>query len=345
MPTIESLGFTPFVHATIGEEITTWDYGHYNAYPLLVDPTLPNGGSTDWAVAEPAGKDFKSLGAFIPEPAGSAGPGRNRAEQRRPDTVVQINHIDSNFDPLQIDTSLVPPQSFISPADLLRYRLDPNSGNLFAHFKALELWNGSGRGKQAEFLDLRLGIWFNHLNQGLSTTGIADTDTHEFLPLNSAGRADVDGLADRRSQPRSIPPTWPAPSSPAARSAARASTCRRACAPATIPAPSPTSARTGSVHGAQRERHRAARRRRAGAALGAVRPHRDLCQRRHRRRPRARRRADALRCRAHAGAQGRRRRAARARGGRRAGRRRRAVGVALHRSLPAHQRTPGSSWS
>lgn len=185
-PTIARLGFTPFVHATVGEEITTWDYGHYNAYPLLIDPTLPNGGSTDWAVAAPPGKDFRSLGAYslnLPDLQVLAETGPNTT----PDTVVQINHIDSTFDPLQIDTGEVPPQSHISPADLARFRLDPASGNQFAHFKALELWNGSGRGKQSEFLDTRLGIWFNHLNQGLRTTGIGDTDTHEFLPLNSAG--------------------------------------------------------------------------------------------------------------------------------------------------------------
>lgn len=185
-PVIARLGFTPFVHATVGEEITTWDYGHYNAYPLLVDPTLPNGGSTDWAVAAPPGKDFRSLGAYslnLPDLQVLATTGPNTT----PDTIVQINHIDSTFDPLQIDTGLVPPRSFINPANLTRFRLDPNSGNQFAHFKALELWNGSGRGKQAEFLDLRLGIWFNHLNQGLRTTAVGDTDTHEFLPLGSAG--------------------------------------------------------------------------------------------------------------------------------------------------------------
>jgi hypothetical protein len=185
-PTIAALGFTPFVRATIGEEITTWDYGHFNAYPLRIDPTLPNGGSTDWAVAAPAGRDFRALGAYSLTPAdlhvlATSGPNTT------PDTVVQINHIDSHFDPLQIDTALVPPRSFISAEDKLRFRLDPNSGNLFGHFPALELWNGSSRGKQAEFLDLRLGIWFNHLNQGLRTTGIGDTDTHEFLPLGAAG--------------------------------------------------------------------------------------------------------------------------------------------------------------
>jgi hypothetical protein len=32
-----------------------------------------------------------------------------------------------------------------------------------------------------------MGIWFNLLNQGLITTFIADTDTHEFFSLGSAG--------------------------------------------------------------------------------------------------------------------------------------------------------------
>jgi hypothetical protein len=185
-PTIDRLGFTPFVRATVGEEITTWDYGHFNSYPVLIDDSLPNGGSTDWAVAAPAGQDFRTLGAYSLDPAAlqtlaTTGPNTT------PDTVVQINHIDSHFDPLQIDTATVPPQSFISAAGKGRLRLDPNSGNLFSHFKALEVWNGSSRGKQSEFRDLRLGIWFNHLNQGLRTTGIGDTDTHEFLPLGSAG--------------------------------------------------------------------------------------------------------------------------------------------------------------
>jgi hypothetical protein len=185
-PAITALGFTSFVHSTIGEEITTWDYGHFNAYPMLVDPTRATNGSTDWAKAAPAGREFVAYGAYSATPAeieqlATTGP------LSTPDTVIQINHIDSHFDPLRIDTGLVPPQSFITPADKLRFRLDPNSGNLFHPYKALEVWNGAGRAKQSEFLDLRIGIWFNHLNQGLITTAIGDTDTHEFLPLNSAG--------------------------------------------------------------------------------------------------------------------------------------------------------------
>lgn len=185
-PTIERLGLIPFLQTTIGEEITTWDYGHFNAYPLRVDPSRPSGGSIDWAVAAPIGRDFPQYGSYSLSPAEIERLAKE-GNTSTPDTTVQINHIDSFFAPLRIDTSLVPPQTFLPPAERLAFRLDPNGGNLFHHFKALELWNGSNRNHQSQFLDQRIGIWFNHLNQGLKTTFIADTDTHEFRNLNTAG--------------------------------------------------------------------------------------------------------------------------------------------------------------
>ncbi|GIW43799.1 MAG: hypothetical protein KatS3mg077_1081 [Candidatus Binatia bacterium] len=186
MPVIERLGLQRFVRSTIGEEITTWDYGHFNAYPLKIDPTRPSRGSTDWAREAPPGRDFPQYGSFSVSPAdlyelAVHGP------TSTPDTTIQINHIDSFFSPLRIDTSLVPPQTFLTPEQRLAFRLDPNGGNLFFHYPALELWNGAGRSHQAQFLQQRIGIWMNHLNQGLRTTFIADTDTHEFRNLNTAG--------------------------------------------------------------------------------------------------------------------------------------------------------------
>jgi hypothetical protein len=209
-PVIDELDLTPFVHATTGEEITTWDYGHFNAYPLLIDPDRPSGGSTDWAKAEPAGRDFVAYGAYSLPPSEIAALA-TEGPTSTPDTVIQINHINSHFDPLRINTSLVPPQSFITPTDLLRFRLDPESGNLFHHFLALELWNGAGRGAQQDFQRDRIGIWFNHLNQGLISTAIADTDTHELRNLNSAGArtwtaapADDPPSIDGRAVARSV---------------------------------------------------------------------------------------------------------------------------------------------
>ncbi len=199
-PAIAAAGLGGFLTATIGEEITSFDYGHWNAYPLLIDPNSPHatwsadgstqlsGGSTDWALAAPPGQDFPSFGALNATPAevlalATAGP------LSTPDTTIQINHISSHFQPLKIDTSLVPPQDLLTDVERANRRL-PSTGavpNLFQHYPALELWNGSGRGHQAEFLVERIGIWMNHLNQGLDTTFIADTDSHTFTNLNTAG--------------------------------------------------------------------------------------------------------------------------------------------------------------
>jgi hypothetical protein len=199
-PAIADAGLGSFLTATIGEEITTFDYGHFNAYPLLLDATSPtrtytpngltqlSGGNTDWAKAAPVGMDFPAYGALNSTPAeiftlATAGPLSTAA------TTVQINHIGSHFAPLKIDTTGVPPSDAMSDTERAVRRL-PSTGavaNLYHHFPALELWNGNDRGHQSEFLDERIGIWFNLLNQGLSTTFIADTDSHRFTNLRSAG--------------------------------------------------------------------------------------------------------------------------------------------------------------
>jgi hypothetical protein len=186
-PTIAALGLGSWVSSSIGEEITTFDYGHFNAYPMAIDPTVPSRGSTDWAVAEPPGQDFPSAGGFNATPGEIfvlATTGANSTA----DTTVQINHISSHFAPLKIDTSLVPPADGLDAAMRLERRLDePLTTNLFFHFPALELWNGDSRGSQNGFIDERIGIWFNLLNQGLETTFIADTDSHRFTNLGMAG--------------------------------------------------------------------------------------------------------------------------------------------------------------
>jgi hypothetical protein len=71
MPTIAALGLGAWVTSTIGEEITTFDYGHFNGYPFTIDPTRVSGGSTDWGQAAPPGQDFPSAGALNATPARS----------------------------------------------------------------------------------------------------------------------------------------------------------------------------------------------------------------------------------------------------------------------------------
>ncbi|HYC53985.1 MAG TPA: hypothetical protein VEL28_03505 [Candidatus Binatia bacterium] len=185
-PRIAALGFTNFIAATIGEEITTWDTGHYNAYPMTIDPTRPSGGSTDWGGAAPAGEDFVSSGNYVLSPLETYNLAKTGPTSTA-NTVVQINHIDGHFVPMKIDTSDVPPSTGMSAAERTAFRMDPAGGDLFHKFDALELWNGYNTNHQNQFLNERIGVWFNHLNQGLITTMITDTDTHAFFNLESAG--------------------------------------------------------------------------------------------------------------------------------------------------------------
>lgn len=196
---IASLGFTPFVNSTPGEEVTTFDYGHFNAYPQGQDLSrIQTRGSSDHAGAAPAGQDFPSYGNFNLSPAQIEAAILSKPQNAGKETVVHINHIDSHFDPLRIDTSQTPPQSVLdgNAFDIngyalannpLFFRLDPNDTDLYHHFAALELWNGYTINQQNEFLDSRIGIWMNLLNQGLPTTNISDTDTHELHNLRSGG--------------------------------------------------------------------------------------------------------------------------------------------------------------
>jgi hypothetical protein len=189
-PTIAALGLGAWVSSTVGEEITTFDYGHFNGYPFTIDPSVPSGGSTDFGQAAPPGQDFPSAGAFNATPAEIAALATAGDRSIPGVTTIQINHIDSHFVPMQIDTQPAGPISDgLDDAERLGRRLPSTAtaGNLFHHFPALELWNGADRAQQNNFLNERIGIWMNHLNKGLRTTAISDTDTHTFGDLETAG--------------------------------------------------------------------------------------------------------------------------------------------------------------
>ena len=188
-PTIQELGYHDQLTATIGEEITSFDYGHFNGYPFTIDPTVPSGGSTDWAQAAPPGFDFPVYGAFNATPPQIHSLAVN-GPRATPGTTVQVNHINSHFSPLRIDTSVAGPiVDALDDIGRANRRLPPvaESGNLFHPFAALELWNGASAGAQNAFTNERIGVWMNLLNKGHPTTVIADTDTHRFTSLRSAG--------------------------------------------------------------------------------------------------------------------------------------------------------------
>jgi hypothetical protein len=179
-PTIAALGASSLVGTATSGEITTFDYGHFNAWPMTIDPTKVNGGSVDFGGAAPAGFDFPSSGNFSLTPAqiiaaAAADPGTN---------TVQINHIHSHFgleggSGLAIDTGATPPQSLVPAA---ARRLPPLANFFTDTFNALEIWIGDDRSQVYNlFLGQNIGDWFNLINQGIVRTAVADSDTHNRI--------------------------------------------------------------------------------------------------------------------------------------------------------------------
>jgi hypothetical protein len=176
-PTLKAMGVEDLIGVAASSETTSFDYGHFNSWPVWVDPDSISGGSFDWAGAAPAGMDFPQYGNYNLPPAQIIAGLRDDPM----DNIVQINHIGSHFGAggLAIDTGKTPPQS---GANLSFKRLDPGIANAFdSGFDALEVWIGTnGRsGILSEFLGQNAGDWFNLINQDLVRIGVADSDTHD----------------------------------------------------------------------------------------------------------------------------------------------------------------------
>lgn len=175
-PTLKAMGVEDLIAVAPSAETTSFDYGHFNSWPVTIDPANISGGSFDWAGAAPPGMDFPEYGSYNLSPAEIiAG---LKADPM--DNLVQINHIGGHFGNggLAIDTGLTPPQSSI---DLATRRLDPAIENGFDDgFDALEVWIGTnGRsGILSGFLGANAGVWFNLINQNLVRIGVANSDTH-----------------------------------------------------------------------------------------------------------------------------------------------------------------------
>ncbi len=129
-----------------GDEVTTVDWGHFNAYPLTPNPTAPRGGALDHAGLSP-GEMFAAL-------------------RRDPkDPVVQVNHPRAGglgyFD--------------LSAVNAINGRsADPQWSS---DFDAVEVFNG----KRLYQVGAVLHDWYNMLNDGMHLVGMGNTDTHQVF--------------------------------------------------------------------------------------------------------------------------------------------------------------------
>jgi hypothetical protein len=205
-PTVSALGATSLIKTAVSAEMTTFDYGHFNAWPVPIDPAQVNGGSVDFGGAAPDGMDFPAYGNYSLTPGEIIDAVRTDGA-----TTVQINHVHSFFglgggSGLAIDTGVEPPQSAVSGA---ARRLNPAVLNYFPAAPdrpdALEIWIGDDRGQITNNLFGRnLGDWFNLLNQGIITTGLANSDTHRRIITQSGMPRNM--IASATDDPSAIVP-------------------------------------------------------------------------------------------------------------------------------------------
>ena len=172
-PVIESLGAQDFIASLIGEEVTSFTYGHFNSVNLTRDPTKGNGGAFDHAGGE--GPTLRLTELF---------PGIHAAF---PGAFVQINHPRGGsgaLTQLKVDTATL--ASHADPAD---FRMTPapdataTNTKLFGDgFDGFEIANG-GSPSLAVVND-----WMTFLSRGTVKTATGVSDTHKAF-------ADVGGYS------------------------------------------------------------------------------------------------------------------------------------------------------
>jgi hypothetical protein len=154
-PTIARLGVGGWVRSIVGEEVTTFSLGHFNAFPLAIDSNKWNNGAIAW--------HFK------------AGPEIFAAIRANPATpIIQVNHPRSTgaggyFSAVGYDAAT---RTVEKPED---WSLD---------FDAIELINGKGAPAPTTgiFLD-----WYSLLNSGKRVTANGNSDSHNALPGSEVG--------------------------------------------------------------------------------------------------------------------------------------------------------------
>lgn len=169
-PTIKTLGAESYIRSIIGNELTTFDYGHFNGFPTEVKTDSINGGAFDWAGG--TGPSIHPADIFA---SFDAHPGEQ---------VVQVNHPNwGYFTYIALDVTsgatLAKPSTFriADPAGMT----DSDTKLFSEKFTAVELYNGFA----LKDFYVCLNYWLGFLNRGFVVTGTAVSDTHRWRTTQS----------------------------------------------------------------------------------------------------------------------------------------------------------------
>lgn len=182
---VDELGASSWIQTIVGDEITTADLGHFNAFPLTADPSHARGGALDWG----NGDDYTLL------PAEMFAAIRGMAPS---DPVIQVNHAEGlGF----VRNAKADVLRGISYADRGSHRLppaepDPQTGDTGIwsdDFTAMEILNGSSRAR----FNILGRWWMTMIGRGFAPTGTAVSDTHKLYgDLGGVPRTYVFGDAE-----------------------------------------------------------------------------------------------------------------------------------------------------
>jgi hypothetical protein len=184
-PTIGALGLQKWLTSTVGLELTTFEMGHFNGYPLVIDPGKVRGADFKWAGQTPNQifDQLRGLGADMK------------------DVIVEVNHARDGvlgyFTQFNLDTEtgLTVPRSGLR-AVFAPFKPEFAPSNFSYDFDALEVVNG----KRLELIHAyrdpnpphaivrdadghvafpgQVDDWFTLLNKGLRYTGVGNSDSH-----------------------------------------------------------------------------------------------------------------------------------------------------------------------
>lgn len=173
-PEIAALGLSTSLACVVGNEVTTWNYGHFNVFPLTRDAADPTGGAYKWAGDRNATVSNRTPAEIFAD-IDLANPGTQ---------VEQVNHargfkLQSYYTAIELDTATL--QSKSDPEFL---RIAPPAGAtaddtklFYAGFDAQEVANGAGEpGTPGYFANLN--DLFALLSHGLQIVGTGNSDTH-----------------------------------------------------------------------------------------------------------------------------------------------------------------------
>ncbi len=156
-PAIADAGLGAWVTSIPGQEITTFDYGHFNGFPMDLLPDRHNRGALDWP-------------GMSPDAIASALTDDGRVFQVNHPRAVPAPGEGNYFENVDLQFDADGPFSGGGARDPLTVRLDADARMLTSNIVAMEVMT---------WLDVQgLSDWFNFQNAGMPFTATGNSDTH-----------------------------------------------------------------------------------------------------------------------------------------------------------------------